>query len=199
VRFSFAVFAAVERNGGLLISSIRVHCAKLHSFRLGIGSSSTAMTGVSKVRVLIVEDYIPFQRFISAILSKKRNLQIICEVADGLEAVKKAEELKPDLILLDVGLPTLDGIAAARLIRKLAPKSKIIFVTTESSADVAQEALNSGAWGYVVKAMAGADLLAALEVVSSGRQFASSTLGDLHFHLDASQAPDLPTVTPVLS
>ena len=157
------------------------------------------MTGVSIVRVLVVEDYIPFRRFISATLSKKRSLQIICEVADGLEAVKKAEELKPDLILLDIGLPTLNGIAAARLIRKLAPKSKIIFVTTESSADVAQEALNLGARGYVVKAMAGADLLAALEVVFSGKQFASSTLGALHFHLDASQAPDLPTVTPVLS
>jgi DNA-binding NarL/FixJ family response regulator len=70
-------------------------------------------------------------------------LQIICEVGDGLEAVKKAEELKPDLILLDIGLPTLNGIAARR-IRKLAPKSKIIFVTTECSADVAQEALNLG-------------------------------------------------------
>ena len=84
------------------------------------------------VRVLVVEDYIPFRRFISATLCKKRNWQIICEVGDGLEAVKKAEELKPDLILLDIGLPTLNGIAAARLIRKLAPKSKIIFVTTES-------------------------------------------------------------------
>ena len=104
------------------------------------------MTGVSTVRVLVVEEDIPFRRFIFATLSKKCNLQIICELADGLEAVKKAE-LKPDLILLDIGLPTLNGIAAARLIRKLAPKSKIIFVTTESSADVAQEALNLGGTG----------------------------------------------------
>jgi DNA-binding NarL/FixJ family response regulator len=154
------------------------------------------MTSVSIVRVLVVEDYIPFRRFISATLSKKRNVQIICEVGDGLEAVKKAEELKPDLILLDIGLPTLNGIAAARLIRKLAPKSKIIFVTTELSADMVEEAFTLGARAYVVKAMAGADLLAALEVVFSGKQFASS---DLHFHLDGSQAPDLATVTPVLS
>lgn len=138
------------------------------------------------MRVLVVEDYIPFRRFISATLSKRRNLQIICEVADGLEAVKKAEELQPDLILLDIALPTLNGLAAARLIRKLAPKSKIIFVTTESSADVAQEAVNLGAHGYVVKAMAGADLTTALELVSYGKQFASSTLGDLDFHLDDS-------------
>jgi DNA-binding NarL/FixJ family response regulator len=145
------------------------------------------MTGVPIVRVLVVEDCIPFRRFISATLSEERNLQIICEVGDGLEAVKKAEELKPDLILLDIGLPTLNGIAAARLIRKLASKSKIIFVTTESSADMAQEAFNLGARGYVVKAMARADLLAAIEVVFSGKQFASSTLGDIHFHLDADQ------------
>jgi DNA-binding NarL/FixJ family response regulator len=149
------------------------------------------------MRVLVVEDYIPFRRFISATVSKRHNLEIICEVADGLEAVKKAEELHPDLILLDIALPTLNGLAAARLIRKLVPKSKIIFVTTESSADVAQEAVNLGAQGYVVKAMAGADLLTALELVSCGKQFASSTLGDLDFHLDASEAPYHPTGTPV--
>ena len=113
-------------------------------------------------------------------------------MGDGLEAVKKAEELKPDLILLDIGLPTLNGIATARLIRKLAPKSKIICVTTECSADVAQEALNLGAWGYVVKAMAGADLLAALEVVFSGRQFVSSALGDLPFPPTADQFQTAP-------
>lgn len=150
------------------------------------------MTTVSITRVLVVEDHVQFRQFISATLSKKRNLQIICEVADGLEAVSKADELKPDLILLDIGLPTLNGILVARLIRKLAPKSKIIFVTTESSVDVVQEALNLGAWGYVMKAMAGADLLAALEAVISGKHFASSTLGDLNFHLDANQASDIP-------
>jgi DNA-binding NarL/FixJ family response regulator len=139
------------------------------------------MTDVSIVSVIVAEDHREFLRFISATLSKKRDLQIICEVADGLEAVKKAEELNPDLILLDIGLPTLNGITAARLIRELAPKSKIIFVTTESSVDVVQEALNLGGWGYVLKAMAGANLLAALEAIISGKQFASSTLGDLHF------------------
>jgi DNA-binding NarL/FixJ family response regulator len=73
-------------------------------------------------------------------------LQVICEVADGWEAVQKAEELKPDLILLDIGLPTLNGIEAARQIRKLAPESRIVFLTQESSPDVVQEALSLGAW-----------------------------------------------------
>jgi DNA-binding NarL/FixJ family response regulator len=127
----------------------------------------------SFVRALVVEDFAPFRKFICSTLSKRPNLQVICEVSDGQEAVQKAEELKPDLILLDIGLPTLDGIAAARLIRKLAPESKIIFVSQEFSPDVVQEALNAGARGYVFKTRAASDLLAAVEAVLEGRHFVS--------------------------
>ena len=130
--------------------------------------------GVPPIRVLVVEDFVSFRRFICSTLEKKRELQVICEVSDGLEAVQKAEELKPDLILLDIGLPTLNGIEAAREIRKLAPESKIIFVSQESSAEVVQEALSLGAWGYVVKIRAGSDLLAAVEAVILGKRFISS-------------------------
>jgi DNA-binding NarL/FixJ family response regulator len=126
---------------------------------------------MSTVRVLVVEDFEPFRRFISATLEKRRDLQIICEVSDGLEAVKKAEELKPDLILMDIGLPGLNGLDAARQIRKLAPESKIVFLSQESSPDIVQEALNLGALGYVVKARAGSELLAAVESVLSEKQF----------------------------
>ncbi len=98
-------------------------------------------------------------------------MQIIAEVTDGLTAVLKAVELKPDLILLDIGLPTIDGIEAARRIGKLVPESKIIFFTDESSADVIQEALSLGAWGYVVKRRAGSELRAAVEAVISGKRF----------------------------
>ena len=116
----------------------------------------------------------PFRRFICSTLEKRPELQVVYEVSDGLEAVQKAEELKPDLILLDIGLPTLNGIEAARQIRNLAPESKIVFVSQESSADVVQAALGVGAWGYVVKTRAESDLLAAVETVLSGRQFVSS-------------------------
>ncbi len=124
----------------------------------------------------MVDDYEPFRRFVRSTLRKRPSLQIIAEVSDGLEAVQQAQELKPDLILLDIGLPTLNGIEAARKIRKLAPESKIIFVTQESFADVLQEALSTGAQGYVLKARAGIDLIAAVEAVIEGRQFLSSSL-----------------------
>ena len=125
------------------------------------------------VRVLLVEDFEPFRRFIRPTL-QEAELQVVGEVSDGLEAVQKAEELQPDLILLDIGLPTLNGIEAARRIRKLSPESKIIFVTQESSADVIEEALSSGAMGYVVKAHAASELLAAVEAVFQDRQFVSN-------------------------
>lgn len=97
----------------------------------------------------------------------------MCELADGLEAVQKAEELKPDLILMDIGLPGLNGIEAGRQIRKLVPDAKIIFLTQESSEDVVQEALRLGARGYVVKTRAGSDLMPAVEAVLQGKQFVS--------------------------
>jgi two-component system nitrate/nitrite response regulator NarL len=133
---------------------------------------------MASIRVLVAEDFEPFRRFLCATIGKRDDLQIVGEVSDGQEAVHKAEQLKPDLILLDIGLPTLNGIAAARQMRKLVPESKIIFVTQESSADMVQAALGLGAWGYVVKAKAGSELLSAMEAVLRERCFVSA-LGEL--------------------
>jgi DNA-binding NarL/FixJ family response regulator len=130
----------------------------------------------SLVSVLVVEDYLPFRSFICSTLATRVTLQVIYQVSDGLEAVHKTKELRPDLILLDIGLPTLDGISAAREICKFS-KSKIIFVTQESDADIVQEALALGAWGYVVKVMASTDLLAAIDAVCGGRKFFSDGFG----------------------
>jgi DNA-binding NarL/FixJ family response regulator len=135
----------------------------------------SARACVSSVRIIVVEDFAPFRQFISETLATARDLQIICEVSDGLEAVQKAVELRPDLILLDIGLPNLNGIEAARRIRELVPESKIIFLTQESSADVMREARKLGTWGYVVKTNAANDLLPALEAVISGKQFFGNT------------------------
>jgi DNA-binding NarL/FixJ family response regulator len=131
---------------------------------------------MSSVRVLVVEDFATFRQVISLILGNRRDLQIVDEVSDGLEAVQRAQELKPDLILLDIGLPRLNGIDAARRIRKVSAGSKILFLSQESSGDVIQEALSLGAMGYVVKAQVGSDLLEAVEAVILGKPFVSAML-----------------------
>jgi DNA-binding NarL/FixJ family response regulator len=125
----------------------------------------------SPVRVLVIEDYEPFRRFVCSTLGKKPELQIVGEVSDGLEAVQKAVELQADLIVLDIGLPSLNGIEVARRVRKLSAESKILFVSQESSADVVQEALGTGAHGYVVKTDAGSELPVAVNAVLRGEQF----------------------------
>jgi DNA-binding NarL/FixJ family response regulator len=128
------------------------------------------------VRVLVVDDYEPFRRFVCSTLLKMQDMQVIGEAADGLEAIRKAEELKPNLIVLDIGLPVLSGIEVARRIRKLLPECRILFLSQASSADVAQAAFTLGAMGYVVKAHAGSELLAAVEAVCKGRFFVSKGL-----------------------
>src|SRR6266850_7865867 len=87
---------------------------------------------VSSIRVLVVEDYEPFRRYVCSTLGKIPGLHVVGLASDGLEAVQKAEELQPDLVLLDIGLPTLNGIDAARRIGKVAPQSKILFLSQES-------------------------------------------------------------------
>jgi DNA-binding NarL/FixJ family response regulator len=130
--------------------------------------------GVSWFGVIVVEDHEPFRRFVCWTLEKRTELRVIAEASDGLEAVQKVEELQPDLIVLDVGLPSLNGIEVARRIRKVSPKSKILFLSQESSADVVEEAFRSGALGYVVKVQAGSELLTAVSAVLRGETFAGA-------------------------
>ena len=143
----------------------------------------------SSTRVLVVEDFEPFLRMLISALAEVSGLEIVGEVSDGFEATQQAERLQPDLIVLDVGLPTLNGIEAARRIHKLVPACKILFLSQESSADVVQEAFNSGAQGYVVKANAGSELLAAVEAVRQGRRFVSSGLSALALQLTQGRQP----------
>jgi DNA-binding NarL/FixJ family response regulator len=129
-----------------------------------------------QVRILVVDDFEPFRRFVSAMLQKQPGLQVIDHVRDGLEAVRKAEELQPDLILLDIGLPSLNGIEAARRIRCVSPRSKILFLSANDSADVAREALGTGANGYLIKADAGGELLPAVQALLLGERFVSKRI-----------------------
>ena len=136
------------------------------------------MSRAAPARVLVVEDFEPFRRFILSTLASMPDLQVVGEVSDGMDAVRKAAELQPDLILMDIGLPSLNGIEAARQIRKLDPEPKIIFLSQESSPDVVQEAVSLDTCSYVLKTKAGSDLFAAVDAVLDGVRFVSGGLLD---------------------
>jgi CheY-like chemotaxis protein len=103
-------------------------------------------------------------------------LQVIGVASDGLEAVLKTEALQPDLILLDIGLPKLSGIEAARRIRSAAPESRILFLSQEFDFDVARAALSAGGHAYVVKSDAENELIVAIEAVMVGKRYVSRKL-----------------------
>ena len=128
------------------------------------------------ITVLLVDDFVQFRAGVSPLPTKKPELQIVAEASDGIEAVQKSWQLQPDVILLDIGLPKLNGIDAARQIREVAPQSKIIFVTQETSADIMKEAIGLGAMGYVIKARVESELLKAIDLVLEGKQFIGSGL-----------------------
>lgn len=159
---------------------------------MGILTGFDDARSASSFKILVVEDYEPFRRLVCSMLKKRPEFEVVCEVSDGLEAVQKAEELHPDLILLDVGLPTLNGIETARRIRKLSPKFKIVFLSQESSADVVREAFRVGALGYVAKTHAGIELLAAVEAACQGRRFIGSGIPVFSEHFFGLTFEELP-------
>ena len=113
-------------------------------------------------RILIVDDARAWRRAVRSLLQKQLDLVIIGECSDGLEAVQKSEELQPDLVLLDIGLPKLNGVEAARQIRKIAPVSRILFLTSYHGPEILHEAMSTGALGLVVKLKASRELLPAI-------------------------------------
>lgn len=142
------------------------------------------MKGLS-VGVLVVDDFAQWRRVVAATLQGKLGLRVVAEAADGLEAVDKAAHLQPDLVVLDIGLPRLNGIEAAQRIKGASPASKVLFLSENYDSDVAEAALDTGASGYVVKSASARELVPAVEAVLAGRQFLSDklsalTVGQLH-------------------
>jgi DNA-binding NarL/FixJ family response regulator len=131
---------------------------------------------LSPCRILIADDYSDWRRHTRLLFQSKPDWEVIAEARDGLEAVQKAGELKPDLIVLDIGLPKLNGIEAARRILQFAPNSKIVFLTQYNDLDIVQAALDTGALGYVHKANAQNELLKAVGAALEGKQFVDSNL-----------------------
>jgi GntR family transcriptional regulator len=130
---------------------------------------------VRSFKILVVDDFEDFRRLVGLLLQQRAGFQII-EAANGLEAVQKAEQLQPDLILLDIGLPDLNGLEVAKRVRELAPAAKILFLSQESSPDVVREALSLGAQAYVLKLQVHNHLLPAIEAVLGGERFVSNGL-----------------------
>jgi len=130
------------------------------------------------LRILIVDDFEKFRRYLCSVLEQDPRFQIVGQACDGMEAVQKAAELKPDLVLLDVGLPRLNGVLAARQMRKVAPLAKILFISQEFSFDVVKAALRSGAGalGYIQKLNVARELLPGIEAVLAERYFVRGTV-----------------------
>ena len=142
------------------------------------GHKSVEESNLATTRILVVEDFRSYRQLIAGLLSKNPDFEIIAEVSDGPDAVAQAKQRSPDVVLLDIGLPTLNGLEVGRQIRVSALSAKIIFVTQENDADVVREAFGIGAWGYVLKENAECDLLPAVLSVLEGVRFASKGLGD---------------------
>jgi DNA-binding NarL/FixJ family response regulator len=135
-----------------------------------------------RIETLIVDDSATFRTFVRNALETDANMtsDSIREACDGIQGVQLALELLPDLIVLDIGLPGLHGIAVARQILSVAPQSRILFLSQESSPDVVQEALSTGAKGYVVKTDAARELAVAVRAVLLGGSYVSSRLSGAH-------------------
>jgi DNA-binding NarL/FixJ family response regulator len=132
--------------------------------------------GMPTVRILVADDYEPWRRFARLNLQKQPELHVIGEVADGRDAVLKAQEMQPDLLLLDINLPTLNGIEVTRQVRELCPNCKIVILSMTRSSDIANEAFRSGAHAYVIKSNWASELLPAIDAVLTGKQFVSACL-----------------------
>jgi len=128
-------------------------------------------TDIMTIRILLVDDHPIVRQWLRALLEGRPGWEVIGEASDGLEAVDQATRLHPDVMVLDVTMPRMNGLEACRVIRQKTPGLEILFVTQHDSPQMMREALDAGARGYVVKSNAARDLLEAVEAVSQHRVF----------------------------
>jgi len=128
------------------------------------------------VRILVVDDFDAWRLLACWMLETHNQLQVVGEAADGFQAIQIAQAVKPDMVLMDISLPDLNGIEAARWIGKMVPDAKILFLTQHSDLGLMRAAMSSGARGYVLKADAETELLPAIEAVLRGEKFVSMRL-----------------------
>jgi DNA-binding NarL/FixJ family response regulator len=125
----------------------------------------------SPVRILIADDQPGIRKRVCLTLAGRVGLEVCDEAADGREAVEKAQESHPDLIILDITMPVMNGLEAARKIRKILPDTPILILTMHKSKQLLEEAQKIGVRGYVVKAEAGQNLVAAVKAIQQSQTF----------------------------
>jgi two-component system response regulator NreC len=125
------------------------------------------------IRVLIADDHTLVREGLRQLLNLQADIQVIGEASDGLEAVELTRKLRPDILLIDLAMPRLGGIEAARLVRDAVPETRVVVLTMFQKEGYAHQVLNAGAYGYVLKGSPSADLLEALRTVHGGRYYLS--------------------------
>jgi len=126
---------------------------------------------MSKIRLLIVDDHTLFRESLRSHLSANENFEIVGEAGDGVEAVNKTAQLRPDVVLMDFAMPNLNGLQATRQIKKRNPSVKILILTMYETGPQIYEILRAGASGYIVKKAPTQELISAIEAVSQGEAF----------------------------
>lgn len=131
------------------------------------------------VRILVVDDFVNWHSFVAEFLELEGDLKIVAVATEGLQAVQSAETLQPDVILMDINMPEMNGIEAAKKIRVLSPSSKIVFLSEASNYEFVSAAFELGGSGYILKSDSGKDLVAGIRAVLQGRRFVSRSLRDM--------------------
>ena len=131
---------------------------------------------MKQARVLLADDHVLFREGLAGIIGNQPDMQVVGEANDGLEAFVKAQELKPDLILMDVQMPGMDGIEAARQVKQVLPETIIVMLTVRSDDELLFEALKNGAQGYLLKEIRSQELLEMLRGALRGEAAISPTL-----------------------
>src|ERR1700683_3518620 len=157
-----------------------------------------------KLRILIADDHEVVRRGLSALLQSHEGWEICGDAKDGREAVEKAKQLKPDVVILDVGMPGLNGLAATRQLLQQNPQQKVIVLTITDSDQVIREALDAGARGFVLKSDAARDLVSAVEALQRNRMFFTPRVNDMvlagfldkGYNGTRSDSPKVPQLTP---
>src|SRR5438876_783658 len=140
---------------------------------------STRVPSTKPTRVLLVDDHEVVRKGLRSLLEKRPEYMIVGEAVDGREAVEKAMLLKPDLVILDIGMPGMNGLEATRHIVQESPQTKVLILTVHDSEYMARETLRAGARGYLLKSDAGHDLLLAMDSLRENKPFFSSKIADM--------------------